>query len=253
MLPYDFRRNISSRNESKKVSFISLHTDINKPNFTFMKYVNTSLTVIAVGLVMACSDTPEPQGGSTPVSSSEAIQSAPAIQPASSDSMVPVPNPGTTAPGMNPPHGQPNHRCDIAVGAPLNSFPGKAPSTQTTPPPVNTTPQATQTQTAPGMNPPHGQPNHRCDIAVGAPLDSPPGKAPTTQATPPPVNTTPQSTQTQTAPGMNPPHGQPNHRCDIAVGAPLDSPPGKKPEAPKTNGTSTTPDSTKSAVPPKTL
>ncbi len=26
---------------------------------------------------------------------------------------------GTTAPGMNPPHGQPGHRCDIAVGAPL--------------------------------------------------------------------------------------------------------------------------------------
>ena len=27
--------------------------------------------------------------------------------------------------------------------------------------------------------------------------------------------------QTQTAPGMNPPHGQEGHRCDIAVGAPL--------------------------------
>ena len=24
-----------------------------------------------------------------------------------------------TAPGMNPPHGQPGHRCDVAVGAPL--------------------------------------------------------------------------------------------------------------------------------------
>ena len=28
--------------------------------------------------------------------------------------------------------------------------------------------------TAEGMNPPHGQPGHRCDIAVGAPLDSKP-------------------------------------------------------------------------------
>jgi hypothetical protein len=27
------------------------------------------------------------------------------------------------APGMNPAHGQPNHRCDIAVGEPLNSKP----------------------------------------------------------------------------------------------------------------------------------
>jgi len=25
--------------------------------------------------------------------------------------------------GVNPAHGQPNHRCDIAVGAPLNSKP----------------------------------------------------------------------------------------------------------------------------------
>lgn len=26
---------------------------------------------------------------------------------------------GTTAPGMNPPHGQPGHRCEIPVGSPL--------------------------------------------------------------------------------------------------------------------------------------
>ena len=25
----------------------------------------------------------------------------------------------TTPPGMNPPHGQEGHRCDVAVGAPL--------------------------------------------------------------------------------------------------------------------------------------
>jgi hypothetical protein len=31
---------------------------------------------------------------------------------------------------------------------------------------------ADETPTAEGMNPPHGQQNHRCDIAVGAPLDS---------------------------------------------------------------------------------
>jgi hypothetical protein len=28
-------------------------------------------------------------------------------------------------------------------------------------------------------------------------------------------------TSTSTPPGMNPPHGQEGHRCDIAVGAPL--------------------------------
>jgi hypothetical protein len=41
-----------------------------------------------------------------------------------------------TAPGMNPPHGQPNHRCDIAVGAPLNSKP-VTPAAATTPAIVN--------------------------------------------------------------------------------------------------------------------
>ena len=82
----------------------------------------------------------------------------------------------TTAPGMNPPHGQPNHRCDIAVGAPLNSPPGKNPGTQAqaSPAPVQVQPQmqpqATPVVTAPGMNPPHGQPGHKCDVAVGAPL-----------------------------------------------------------------------------------
>lgn len=107
-----------------------------------------------------------------------------------------------TAPGMNPPHGQPGHRCDIAVGAPLNSKPA-APAT--TGAAVNGQPQVTMTEvpnkvkTAPGMNPPHGEPGHRCDIAVGAPLNSKP--APTTvttsnapaSITPPPLLTPAQS------------------------------------------------------------
>ncbi|WP_432672134.1 hypothetical protein [Flavobacterium sp. SM2513] len=104
----------------------------------------------------------------------------------------------------------------------------------------NQNPQAAQTPnpvqsqaapTAPGMNPPHGQPNHRCDIAVGAPLSSPkaaatPPPAPTMQAPAPqgqasvmPVDM--KSGTTATAPGMNPPHGQAGHSCSVAVGAPL--------------------------------
>jgi len=93
------------------------------------------------------------------------------------------------AQGMNPPHGEPGHRCDIAVGAPLNSEPAQSN--------INATPannggqgflgsgdaQATPAQpaggqsqfvTTPGMqgkpNPAHGQPGHRCDIQVGEPL-----------------------------------------------------------------------------------
>ena len=93
-----------------------------------------------------------------------------------------------TAPGMNPPHGQPGHRCDISVGAPLNSKP--APPVTAQPVVANAQPQVTMkevpttTKTAPGMNPPHGEPNHRCDIAVGAPLNSKPA-APTTVTTAP--------------------------------------------------------------------
>ncbi|MDO8316520.1 MAG: hypothetical protein Q7T12_03255 [Flavobacterium sp.] len=87
---------------------------------------------------------------------------------------------------------------------------------------------STPVAVANGINPAHGQPNHRCDIAVGAPLNSPvvPAKSnpvvpqqnnavPTTIAAPNTTVTTP------TPEGMNPPHGQDKHRCDIAVGAPL--------------------------------
>ena len=93
-----------------------------------------------------------------------------------------------------------------------------------------------QTQTAPGMNPPHGQPGHRCEIPVGAPLNSKPAQQSQPQkvtptVTPKPVeqpvmNVNSKSGSTTivgstTPPGMNPPHGQEGHRCDIAVGAPL--------------------------------
>ncbi|TDE43491.1 hypothetical protein E0I26_10590 [Flavobacterium rhamnosiphilum] len=90
---------------------------------------------------------------------------------------------------------------------------------------------ATSSPVATGMNPAHGQPSHRCDIPVGAPLNSPPAAAstskPTVQQQNQPVPTTTVTTTptpvatTPTPEGMNPPHGQTNHRCDIAVGAPL--------------------------------
>ncbi len=67
---------------------------------------------------------------------------------------------------MNPAHGQPGHRCDIPVGAPLNTASGSS----------NTTPVLNKANSVPasisgnGINPPHGQPGHRCDIKVGDPL-----------------------------------------------------------------------------------
>ena len=90
---------------------------------------------------------------------------------------VSVNQPQPTAPGMNPPHGQPNHRCDIPVGAPLNSKKAEPTTvkttdiqTITTAPIAATQNNAGSTSVAAGMNPEHGQPGHRCDIPVGAPL-----------------------------------------------------------------------------------
>lgn len=95
--------------------------------------------------------------------------------------------------------------------------------------------QATTTTNTAGLNPAHGQPGHRCDISVGAPLNSSPvNTTTTTNSAPvnlqPSISTTPPkisapSTVSTIAPGMNPAHGQPEHRCDIAVGAPLNSSP----------------------------
>jgi len=87
---------------------------------------------------------------------------------------------------------------------------------------------------SPKVNPAHGLPGHRCDLQVGAPLPqagsatatqvvpvAPAGQAgPTVQSIPPP----PQANTGSPISGskkVNPAHGQPGHRCDIAVGAPL--------------------------------
>jgi hypothetical protein len=147
-----------------------------------------------------------------------------------------------TAPGMNPPHGQPGHRCDIPVGQPLNSKPAPQQGTQ------NVTVNANQGQTiqidpnsvqpgkftvengkaktiktAPGMNPPHGEPGHRCDIQVGQPLNSKPVPVPqqvqtVAQNTPAPV---PAPAPTGPKPAINPPHGEPWHDCAKKVGEAL--------------------------------
>jgi hypothetical protein len=83
--------------------------------------------------------------------------------------VTPLNLPSTTAPAqsseaLNPAHGQPNHRCDIAVGAPLSS--PKQPNLVV---PPTTTPLG-QGATAAGTNPPHGQPGHDCSKPVGSPL-----------------------------------------------------------------------------------
>lgn len=155
-----------------------------------------------------------------------------------------APAPLATAPGMNPPHGQPGHRCDIPVGQPLNGTPAAAtPVTQNvnvsggntiqidpnavSPGKITLDNNGKQVKTAPGMNPPHGQPGHRCDIPVGQPLNSKP--APKPQAAQNIVQTTPSPAPAPAAqnlamgekPKLNPAHGEPWHSCSLKVGDPL--------------------------------
>ena len=92
---------------------------------------------------------------------------------------------------------------------------------------INSNNPSSTTTAATGMNPAHGQPGHICEIPVGAPLNSPATSNNQQNAPVPTVTTTPAQSapnpveQVATTEGANPPHGQANHRCDIAVGAPL--------------------------------
>ncbi|MCV9933690.1 hypothetical protein OIU80_15510 [Flavobacterium sp. LS1R47] len=198
-----------------------------------------SSLIISSILFISCKKELEPQE-STPTS--ELVKLGLAQDTTKANSAVQTPatttNPNTVmgaTGGINPAHGQPGHRCDIEVGAPLNSAAPAQTVQQTTTQTAPTTTVVTNTATAQpttttakGMNPPHGQKGHRCDIAVGAPLNSAAPKA-TTQQTQSESGTVsqqmaiplPAPNTDVTAPGMNPPHGQEGHRCDIAVGAAL--------------------------------
>ena len=96
---------------------------------------------------------------------------------ASSVTNVPV----SGKPTLNPAHGEPYHRCEIAVGAPIDSAPTQNTAPQQAAPSIlnpNPAPAVSTTPAAPAqafgpkpaVNPEHGQPHHRCDWAVGAPL-----------------------------------------------------------------------------------
>lgn len=122
-----------------------------------------------------------------------------------------------------------------AATTPAATAPMEAPDTSTasllTPPPTAAVPVAPPVK----LNPPHGQPGHRCDIEVGQPLPAAGTTVVATQPSTQPVQPVMQNPQpvmmnppanANVLPGapkgkVNPPHGEPGHRCDIAVGAPL--------------------------------
>jgi hypothetical protein len=119
------------------------------------------------------------------------ILSVPETVPATA---TPALNTAATPPELNPPHGEPYHRCDIAVGSPLKGAAPAKPATtairtgvaptlenaarlnnpqpNTTPTPTPSAPTvANASGTPPKLNPPHGQPFHKCEIPVGSPLN----------------------------------------------------------------------------------
>ena len=143
-----------------------------------MKQIFTASAFLCLTLLVSCDSKPE---------NKEQI-AAPSVSPATTNQVVPggndslaVSNQGVA---LNPQHGEPGHRCDIAVGAPLNApaagtiqpgVPTTAPSATVaaaTPDTKKVTPNSTPATAA--LNPKHGEPGHRCDIAVGAPLNSKP-------------------------------------------------------------------------------
>ena len=122
------------------------------------------------------------EGDSTTLNQGHNITLPPSLT-GSSSPVVGKPLSGATG-ALNPEHGMPGHRCEIAVGAPLNS----APSTPIASKPVmtTTTTPTTPSTVIPGvtsgttpakpatgarLNPPHGEPGHDCAVQVGQPLN----------------------------------------------------------------------------------
>jgi type IV secretory pathway VirB10-like protein len=169
-----------------------------------------SLCISSFFLLTACQDK-EAASTETPINVTETET---AVAPAPTEiTTTPAPAaaaaaPQGEAPKLNPAHGQPFHRCEIAVGAPLDG------SAQTAPP----APQADASKSF--------------FKTVQSEQKSTPAPTMTTTPAPKSVSAPVQKTQTTTAqtataeantprPKNNPAHGQPHHRCEIKVGDPL--------------------------------
>ena len=126
------------------------------------------------------------------------------------------PLPPSAAPLVNPKHGAPGHRCDIAVGAPLNT--GQQSAAQQT---INTT-APVQVELD---NPASATPASSVVSSENMPSNPVPATVSDLSAIPKLKLQLP-GTNTGTGPGngrvkLNPKHGEPGHRCGVAVGAPL--------------------------------
>lgn len=106
-----------------------------------MKSLSALFLAIALFAFVGCSEADKTNTGDAQTEATQTTAPAaqnPTVGPATDNSMpAAAPNTNTqTQPAavggdvaLNPAHGQPNHRCDIAVGAPLNSAPAQQPQT----------------------------------------------------------------------------------------------------------------------------
>ncbi|RBQ03516.1 hypothetical protein [Pedobacter miscanthi] len=173
--------------------------------------------LLAVALLCACNSSEKKENTQAMIATPTGLEGLQKINPSQ-----PVVQNTKSNLIFNPPHGQAGHTCALAVGAPLNQTAVAQPQQNAGPQPAPSPAPAVAVVNTSGkkLNPKHGEPGHRCDIAIGAPLDSKPTQVVT--ITQPAVTQVP---AVKVGKGLNPPHGQPNHRCDLAVGAPLNSKP----------------------------
>jgi hypothetical protein len=187
-----------------------------------MKYINNRIkmknilvvfTVFAIFTMISCGPAKQDSGQTQQEPVVPPTQEQPAqlntepaepVESKSTEAVVqPSANQNNAEVMLNPPHGEPFHRCDIPVGAPLNSAPAN-----TTRPTTSNPVQATAPQTT---NPAPSAANNPTAPTVENAMRMNPSQARSTTTAP----------VTGTKPRLNPPHGQPWHRCDIAVGSPL--------------------------------
>ncbi len=177
-----------------------------------MKKSNIFITILAFFMLMSCNG---PVRNESDQSSNLLVQEQDQPQENAIDGQtspaVPVQEFSQTATGqdeaqvmLNPPHGEPFHRCDIPVGSPLPANSPQQATTNQAPAPAPAASPSPSTATVDRSMIPTIENVNRLNTSAG--------RQSTTASSTPPSGTPPRN---------NPPHGQPWHRCDIPVGSPL--------------------------------
>ena len=137
---------------------------------TFLKSLNKTalLTMmLAVPLLFSCNDS---EKNTTNVQEDTPQEITLEQKKQAFDRATPNANNASGDIALNPPHGQPGHSCEIPVGQPLSQAQGGSVKS----PQMNVQSTNKALDVAPGntgkLNPPHGQPGHKCEIKVGDPL-----------------------------------------------------------------------------------